>query len=210
MDFKRIRLISYETSSSNSRFTIEVNVTPKSSCKFFVVYPTWKKIKWGEKYLISTQRIDFISTIRITNLNAPPTKWITVNLGKRPQSETESVVRTGKAHISKQWRNCHTSLIFWVNTANKKNSYVYYINKCTATMNFIPLSVKIHDNKEELLFTENLETKFIKEVEKLDSLQVHSLSLALRVSYLPCFTIMLISLSHLRSELTSSRVCLNL
>lgn len=28
-------------------------------------------------------------------------------------------------------------------------------------MNFIPLSVKIHDNKEELLFTENLETKFI-------------------------------------------------
>lgn len=55
-------------------------------------------------------------------------------------------------------------------------------------MNFIPLSVKIHDNKEELLFTENLETKFIKEVEKLDSLQVHSLSLALRVSYLPCFT----------------------
>lgn len=77
-------------------------------------------------------------------------------------------------------------------------------------MNFIPLSVKIHDNREELLFTENLETKFIKEVEKLDSLQVHSFSLALRVSYLPCFKRMLISLSHLRSELTSSRVCLNL
>lgn len=37
-------------------------------------------------------------------------------------------------------------------------------------MNFILLLVKIYDNKEELFFIENLEIKFIKEVEKLDLL----------------------------------------
>lgn len=37
-------------------------------------------------------------------------------------------------------------------------------------MNFILLLVKIYDNKEELFFIENLEIKFIKEVEKFDLL----------------------------------------
>lgn len=37
-------------------------------------------------------------------------------------------------------------------------------------MNFILLLVKIYDNREELFFIENLEIKFIKEVEKLDLL----------------------------------------
>lgn len=37
-------------------------------------------------------------------------------------------------------------------------------------MNFILLLVRIYDNKEELFFIENLEIKFIKEVEKLDLL----------------------------------------
>lgn len=37
-------------------------------------------------------------------------------------------------------------------------------------MNFILLLIKIYDNREELFFIENLEIKFIKEVEKLDLL----------------------------------------
>lgn len=37
-------------------------------------------------------------------------------------------------------------------------------------MNFILLLVRIYDNKEEFFFIENLEIKFIKEVEKLDLL----------------------------------------
>lgn len=37
-------------------------------------------------------------------------------------------------------------------------------------MNFILLLVKIYDNKQELFCIENLEIKFIKEVEKLDLL----------------------------------------
>lgn len=47
---------------------------------------------------------------------------------------------------------------------------MYIILICIVIMNFILLLVKIYDNKEELFFIENLEIKFIKEVEKLDLL----------------------------------------
>lgn len=47
---------------------------------------------------------------------------------------------------------------------------MYIILICIVIMNFILLLVRIYDNKEELFFIENLEIKFIKEVEKLDLL----------------------------------------
>jgi hypothetical protein len=72
--------------------------------------------KYIKLYTVDTHKTEFWPHHK--NPFFQHTKWITVYLGKRSQCKTESVVRTGKAHISQQWRHCGACLIFRVHTTS--------------------------------------------------------------------------------------------